>query len=178
MKLALLALTLACLGVSAHAAPAGPLQSVPNGNTFAIDGLTYYGSSSYFIEANVSSDTAVLLASGSGYFFGIDNSAGSGSDYCNAFDSNTASGISIATYGKALSPRVFSGVAATVNTSTTVATVPITTYPGSAYGVYKVPSGSKRFKNGLVGIKTGSGLNNCVFSALLDSVIQATPQTH
>lgn len=172
MKHWMLGIALVCFGSAAFATtPAAPLQSVPNGNTFAFSGLDYYGSSSYFVEASTPTDTAVLLASGSGYFYGADCSSGTLGDFGMLFDSNTASGITINTKGKALTPAVFTGVVAASTTANTY-------FGAGNFGKYLPPGGAKRFTKGLVGIKHGSSNANCQFEALLDSDIQASPSTH
>lgn len=141
------------LGTSAFATQANqPYDNKPNANPSPFIGnLIYYGASSYYVEASTAADVPVLLVAGSGYYYGTDCSSGTAGDYGMAFDSASSSGITVATKGKALSPAVFT---ATSNVTQ-----------------YVPPGGSRRFVNGLVGIKHGSAGANCVFTALTDAAI-------
>lgn len=152
---------------AARASVVPPIHSASTPNT-EYRGLTFFGGSVYRVEASTGADTPVLLASGSGVLFGVSCSSGSSGDFGMVFDSASASGVTIATTGKALSPAVLSSANG------------VTTCTGQAVcGQWTPPGGSVRFSNGLVAIKHGSGgaNDNCQVYALTDAEISAA-STH
>ena len=89
-------------------------------------------------------------------------SSGATGEYGIAFDSASASGVTNATQGEALSPWVYVAVTAT-------STVPA----GSVVGQWTAPRGSARFTNGLVFVKSGQ-YDACLVQALFDANVNSS----
>lgn len=159
MKNLLIALALA-LPCSAHAAssaavaPVLPTQFGTLVSNVAAQNLTYIGAQSYRIEVSTPADQAILLLSGQGLLYSMVCSSGvANGTYAMAFDSASASGITVATAGKAISPQVY--------TSGQIVDTTITPNMG-----YDASSKPQPFANGLVGI-VHKGVANCLFQARL-----------
>lgn len=149
---------------------AQPLTIVPNGSPLQFTGnLTYYGSTPYYIESSTPAATAVLLVSGSGFFYGVNCSSGAVGDNVQFFDSASASGITSSTQGKALTSPLYNLVSVSSNSAVSVSNLQNRFIPAGD---------SERYTHGIVGLKTGSNYYSCQIQALPDAVIQATPQTH
>ena len=172
MKTLMFAVLTCLAGVASATTPAAPTTSIPNGDTTPQTNPYFYGANTLYLELNVASNTAVQLASGSGFLYGVEDSSGTLGDYCQFFDSATTAGITVGTLAHAVTPQVFTGVEASSSSANI--------YFGTGIAGKYEPAGlARRFKNGLVGIKAGpDSNNNCYVSVLLDSVIQAAPQTH
>lgn len=139
-----------------------PVLLTPNGSRVdpvAAQNLSYIGAPVYRIETSTPADQAVLLLSGSGLLYGIRCSSGSTGAYAMAFDSASASGITVATIGKAIAGPVYS--AGQVSVSGSTQTVILGNDQGLNASADPLP-----FTNGLVGIAHGSVLN-CTFQARL-----------
>lgn len=118
----------------------------------------FTGGQYYYLETSTPSFTPVLLYQGAGFLLEVSASSGTvntAMSYCQAFSSNTPSGITATTQGKALSPEVF-----TVNFSSVANSAPFgaSTYPASETGTWQ-PKTPTYFPNGLVGIKTDTAAN-------------------
>lgn len=160
-KLILAALVMGLTSFASASTASAPLNSQgSNANPNPFPGLTYYGGSIFRVESSTPTDTAVLLISGSGHLFGISHSSGTTGDQCIVMDSATASGITLGTQGKALSPAVLTSA----NGSTTCTAQQVC-------GQWSAQGGDTRFTNGLVAIKHGSSNSNCLISAVSDTVI-------
>lgn len=123
--------------------------------------LVYIGAPVYRIEVSTPADTPVLLLAGQGLLYSVQCSSGLTGSYFLGFDSATASGITIATSGKAITPQVFSGGQIQVLSSSQ--TVVLTSQSGLNMQDNPAP-----FNNGLVGIVHGS-VANCLIKARLNT---------
>lgn len=158
MKKFILSLSLlALLPMIGHAAQIQP--PVFNGNAvsgnvnqYQFENLSLVGApNNYRMEASTPALVAVLLVSGQGLLYEIDNSSGAATDSCIYFDSASVNGINaFTTYGKAITPYVFAANSATGCTSVGVC------------GSWSPRHGPIQFTNGLVGIKVGGGNNSCL----------------
>lgn len=157
---------LCAVAAHADATPPQPYDSKPNANPAPYVGsMAFYGSDLYYVGASTSADVAILLFSGSGQFYGMVCSSGTAGDYLIPFDSASASGVTVATQGKALGPALLTS--ANGSTSCTAQQV---------CGQFTPAPGNARIHNGLVAVKHGTGNPNCIIYALKDSVI--TSGTH
>ena len=114
------------------------------GSQSAFENTDFIGASVYRIENSTPTATPVLLVTGSGIVYGVDASSGVSGDFCQAADSASVSGLTLNTVGKWVTPQVFSATAVTQCTS------------GAICGSWN-PRVPRRFENGLVGWKQGSG---------------------
>jgi hypothetical protein len=105
------------------------------------------GVTTYRVEVSTPVDTPILLVAGNGALYGVDCSSGVTSSYGMAFDSATASGVTVTTTGKAITPPVYS------NGTSFVAATKWT--PGNGQD-------SVTFFNGLVALTHGATIN-CLF---------------
>lgn len=156
MKNLLIALALA-LPCSAHAAASvAPVLDTPAGSRVsasAAANLSFIGAKVYRIEVSTPVDTPILVLSGAGQLYGVQCGSGTSSGYELTLDSASASGITVASLGKALHAPVYS--------------------PGQASGASTVGhldlSGAPaQFDNGLVLITHGAALN-CYVRARLNT---------
>lgn len=174
---ALLVTALLFGSIAKSAIPMQPYDdSIPHANPSPFtSNLTFYGADTYYVEASTPTDTPILFVTGSGYYYGTECSSGTIGDLGIAFDAASVAGITVNTQGKALTPFVYSAAPFASNVSTTVATVAVTFIPGSIYGTYTPPSGSKRFVNGVVGLKHGASGTSaaCHFMLVTDAEIQS-----
>lgn len=149
-----LAFPAAALADTASVAPVLPTQSGTYVSNVAAQNLTYIGAQTYRIEVSTPADQAILLLSGKGLLYSLVCSSGvANGTYALAFDSASASGITVATAGKAISPQVY----------TAGQIVDTTITPNAGYNPADRP---QPFANGLVGI-VHKGVANCLFQARL-----------
>jgi hypothetical protein len=102
----------------------------------------------YRVEVSTPTDTPILLVSGAGTLYAVQCSSGATTSYSLAFDLSSATSVTIATLGSALTTQAFSS-------GQTASSVP--------NAGWKAQTGAPaQFINGLVGITHG-GTINCLF---------------
>jgi hypothetical protein len=146
--LAVLAVLLAPMRAHASAAP---------GNAFTVNG-TFYGVTVYHVESSTPANTSVSLFSGSGLLFGVACSSGASGEFGIAFDSASAGGLTTATLGKAVSPRVLASADG------------VTTCTSPTCSPWAPNFRSIRLQNGLAFIKNGT-YDSCQVYALSDAEV-------
>lgn len=161
MKGLALALVTLCLAASAAKAdaPQNPLYSQSNANPVPLQNLNFYGASKYYVESSTPAAAPVQLFVGSGFYYGMSCDSGTAGDLAVALDAASPSGLTVASTGKALGQRTLTVASSTGCTSLTCGK--------------DAPAAPVRIKNGLVGVKSGSGGNNCTILALSDAEIKA-----
>lgn len=161
MKSLMLVVAAICLASVAKAStPQNPLYSQSNANPIPLSNLTFYGASKYYVESSTPAAVPIQLFVGTGFYYGISCDSGTAGDVGVALDAASSSGLTASSTGKALGQHVFTVASSTGCTSLTC-------------GKDLPPGGATRIKLGLVGVKSGSGANNCVIYALSDAEIKA-----
>jgi hypothetical protein len=102
----------------------------------------------YRVEVSTPTDTPILLVSGAGTLYAVFCSSGATTSYALGFDLASATGVTVATLGSAITPQVFSS-------GQTASSVPNSGWKAQT-------EGPVQFINGLVGITHG-GTINCLF---------------
>jgi hypothetical protein len=159
MKKLLFAVLGLCLAVQAVYAVQPPIveDATARVKSEFAQNYEFLGATTYRVESSTPTDQAILLFSGAGVLIGVECSSGTAHDYAIAMDSGSASGLTIETKGKAVSPAVVTS--ANLNDECT----------GANCGAYwpRVP---KRVANGLAFIKHGNAvITSCIVTARPDS---------